>query len=261
MPSRQVSEESGALILQLLGVHKQYPGKPNPLQAVEDITLELCKGRIAALMGPSGCGKTTLLRLAAGLEMPTRGKVVFAGREVDGPGPGRGIMFQEPRLFPWLTVKENVALGLPEQMESSEVSRSVDELLALVGVEGFGRAYPRELSGGMAQRVALARVLAVDPELLLLDEPFSGLDIANRFTLQEALGDIAAKRRLTVLMVTHDLDEALYLADTVYVLSHRPGRIAHQLELPIDRPRERVARKLQHYRSQLTEWLIAQAHR
>lgn len=248
-------------VLQFKQVQKVYSSSSGGLIAVDGVSFSVGVGEIVALMGASGCGKTTLLRLAAGLEHPTSGTILFCEEPVRGPGRGRGIMFQEPRLFPWLTVEQNVKLGLPEDMSHSEVKHTVRRLLQLVGVEGFGKAYPCQLSGGMAQRVALARVLAVNPQLLLLDEPFSGLDIAARLTLQDAVLSIARQRNLTICLVTHDLEEAVYLADTVYVLSPRPGRIVHSMEIPIPRPRSRVDGSLDPYRTQLTRWLLASAER
>ena len=243
-------------VLEFSSVRVVFSGRGEPLLAVEDVSFAVNRGEILALMGPSGCGKTTLLRLAAGLQRPTAGMVTFCGREITGPGRQRGIMFQEPRLFPWLTVSDNVALGMAEGTEVEKVEARIDELLTLMGVADFADHYPWQLSGGMAQRVALARVLAMEPEVLLLDEPFSGLDIANRVMLQDALGEIVRRRALSVVMVTHSVDEALYLADRVYVLSPRPGRIRHCLPVPLPRPRDRVDAALHPYRAQITQWLV-----
>ncbi|EDP64132.1 ABC transporter related protein [alpha proteobacterium BAL199] len=207
--------------------------------ALASIDLTVESGRFAALVGPSGCGKSTLLRLIAGLDRPTTGTVSADGRTVDGPGPERGVVFQQPALFPWLDVAANIRFGLDEAgMVRTEADRRVAGWIAAVGLEGFERSLPAQLSGGMAQRAALARALAPAPGTLLLDEPFGALDRITRNEMQDLLVQVRAATPATVLLVTHDVEEAVYLADRVIVLSPRPGRIV--ADLPVDLPAHRV---------------------
>lgn len=202
-----------------------------------DLTVE--SGRFVALVGPSGCGKSTLLRLIAGLDRPSSGTVVAGGQSVDGPGPERGVVFQQPALFPWLDVAANIRFGLDEAgMARTEADRRVAGWIAAVGLEGFERSLPAQLSGGMAQRAALARALAPAPGTLLLDEPFGALDRITRNEMQDLLVQVRAATPATVLLVTHDVEEAVYLADRVIVLSPRPGRIV--ADLAVDLPAHRV---------------------
>jgi len=205
--------------------------------AAVDLTVE--DGSFTALVGPSGCGKSTLLRLVAGLDRPTAGSVTADGRPVDGPGPERGVVFQQPALFPWLDVAGNIRFGLDEAgMKRDEAERRTAGWIDAVGLAGFERALPAQLSGGMAQRAALARALATAPGTLLLDEPFGALDRITRNGMQDLLRRVRAATPATVLLVTHDVEEAVYLADRVVVLSPRPGRIV--ADLAVDLPQARV---------------------
>jgi NitT/TauT family transport system ATP-binding protein len=208
------------------------------LDALRDVTLDVAAGEFICLVGPSGCGKTTLLRIVAGLERASAGAVCLDGRIVTEPQRDRGFVFQNDNLLPWRTVLANAAIG-PEigGQAGSGVRQRILDLLKLVGLEGFENYYPRQLSGGMRQRVNLARALAVDPEILLMDEPFSALDAQTREIMQTELLRIWEEGRKTVLFVTHQIDEAVYLADRVVVLARRPGRI--QEIVPIDLPRPR----------------------
>jgi sulfonate transport system ATP-binding protein len=208
----------------------------NGTTAVTDIDLEVDAGRITVLIGGSGCGKSTVLRLIAGLEAATTGTVSIAGRIIDGPSKEVGVVFQEPRLMPWLSVADNVAFGLSHLTDdrSDEVTLAS---LERVGLAGFADALPKELSGGMAQRVALARALVAAPQVLLLDEPFSALDALTRADLQQHLLDLWSADHQTLVVVTHDIDEALFLADTIVVMAGHPGEIVQRVEVTAPRPR------------------------
>ena len=192
-----------------------------------------------AILGPSGCGKSTLLRIVAGLDRPSAGRVLLDGREVSGPGPDRGMVFQSYTLFPWLTVARNIAFGLRERgVPAAERERIVAAYVAKVGLAGFERHYPKQLSGGMQQRTAIARALANDPLILLLDEPFGALDNQTRSLMQELLLAIWEAERKTVLFVTHDIEEAIFLANRVVVMTARPGRIKADVAVPLPHPRD-----------------------
>lgn len=226
--------------LQIGHVSKTFRVDGRALQALDDIELALAPGEFITIVGASGCGKSTLLRIVAGLETSFRGEVLHNGRPVTGPSLERGIVFQEPRLFPWLTVEQNVALGLENAPLDSAAKRKVTaEHIALVGLAGFEKAYPRQLSGGMAQRAAIARSLVNCPGLLLLDEPFGALDALTRAHLHTELQRIWKHERITAVLVTHDVDEAVLLGDRVVVMAPRPGRIAHIFTVGVARPRDR----------------------
>jgi ABC-type nitrate/sulfonate/bicarbonate transport system ATPase subunit len=226
--------------LQLDHIFKTFHVNGQPLPVLDDISLVVGSGEFVCLVGASGCGKSTILRLIAGLETATAGEVRLNGRKVSEPGLERGIVFQEHRLFPWLTVTQNILLGLDALPIPEEQKRqAVAEHIELVGLTGFEAAYPRQLSGGMAQRAAIARSLVARPAVLLLDEPLGALDALTRTYLQEELLRIWRQEAITTLMVTHDVEEALYLADRVVVLDRRPGRIRKIVEVGIARPRRR----------------------
>jgi len=200
------------------------------LTAVEDVSLQLAPNRIGVLIGPSGCGKSTLLRLVAGLERRTSGEIRLNGRLVDGPGRDRGMVFQSYTSFPWLTVRENVAYGVKINGDSLMLQEGVVEhYLERVKLSHVADAYPHQLSGGMRQRVAIARTLANSPELLLMDEPFGALDPETRWQMQELLLEVVQKERMSVLMVTHDIEEALYLGEDIFFLSSHPGRLEAEI--------------------------------
>ena len=202
-----------------------------------DVAVE--PGEFVALLGPSGCGKSTLLRLVAGLEPPAEGRILVDGAEVAGTDPSRVIMFQDPTLYPWRTVRGNAQLGPEARGTLRAQSARVDAALALVGLDSFAGAYPHELSGGMAQRAALARALVNDPRLLMLDEPLGKLDSLTRLRMQRELASLWQREGFTALMVTHDVEEALLLADRVLVLSHRPARVLDDLRIDRPQPRRR----------------------
>jgi NitT/TauT family transport system ATP-binding protein len=221
-------------------VTKRYDGANGNVTALQDVSFGVEPGEFVCIVGPSGCGKTTLFRIIAGLEDPTGGRVLLGGDPVDGPGPQLGIVFQEYHLFPWRTVAENVAFGPEKQgLPAEERASRVEELIDLVGLEGFADSYPKDLSGGMKQRVALARALALEPSLLLMDEPFGAVDAQTRTMLQEELLEIWAETGKTILFVTHDVEEAIKLGDRVVVMGTDPGHIREVVDVDFERPRAR----------------------
>ncbi len=206
--------------------------------ALKDLSLEVPDKQFAVIVGPSGCGKSSLLTLIAGLEEPTSGVCKVGGKEVHGPGADRGMVFQGFSLFPWLTVEQNIEFGLSlKGMPPADRAARARRYVEAVGLTGFENAYPKQLSGGMKQRVAIARSLANDPEVLLMDEPFGALDSQTRSVMQQLLLGIWEREHKTVLFVTHDIDEALFLGDVVYVMSARPGRFIDRIEVGLPRPR------------------------
>ena len=216
-----------------------FEGKAgHTVTALENISFKLADKKFAVIVGPSGCGKSSLLYLIAGLNEPTSGRCKIEDQIISGPGKDRGMVFQTYTLFPWLNVLKNVEFGLKlSGIDTGERTRIARRYLSEVGLEGFENAYPKHLSGGMQQRVALARALANDPEVLLMDEPFGALDSQTRSIMQELLVNIWEHSHKTVLFVTHDIDEAIFLGDHVYVMSARPGRMIEEVEVTIDRPR------------------------
>ncbi|MCO8244836.1 MULTISPECIES: ABC transporter ATP-binding protein [unclassified Haladaptatus] len=224
------------------GVSKRFESGRGTVTALDGVDFEATDGEFLCIVGPSGCGKTTLFRLIAGFEAPTEGEVFVNDERVTGPGTDRGIVFQDYRLFPWRTVSENVKFGLEQQDDGDRSAREnrVTEMLDLVGLDGTGDAYPKELSGGMKQRVGLARALAVDPEILMMDEPFGSVDAQTRETLHTRFIDIWQATQKTVLFTTHEVDEAVHLADRVLVMDANPGRVQEIVEIDLDRPRSRT---------------------
>ncbi len=218
-------------------VRKAFGSGNEAVVALDGLDLELPDGTFTTLLGPSGCGKTSALDLIAGFTKPGSGEVLLNGRAVERPGPDRGVVFQDLALFPWLRVDENVSFGL-RTLPANEARRRTDELLEAVGLTLFRHRYPAELSGGMRQRVAIARVLALDPPVLLMDEPFGALDAQTRVLMQEFLVSLWELRPRTALFITHDLDEAVFLADRLCVMTARPGRIKEVLDVDLPRPRE-----------------------
>jgi len=249
------------------GVSRVFPGvrgRP-PVKALEPIDLAVADNDFICILGPSGCGKSTLLRIVAGLAEPSTGSVALDGRPIDGPGRDRGMVFQSYTLFPWLTVRGNICFGLNEQgLPKAEQNARADRFIASVGLKGFEDHYPRQLSGGMQQRTALARALANDPALLLLDEPFGALDNQTRALMQELLLGIWEAHRKTVLFVTHDIDEAIFLATRVVVMSARPGRIKCDVAIDLDHPRRYTVKTtpaFAAYKARLTDEIRGEAIR
>ena len=242
--SRPVSDAaSGAgrqdSTLQVQSVGKTFGSNGTSLTVLQEINLTISGGEFVCVVGGSGCGKTTLLRIIAGLERDYSGKVLLGGSPVVGPGLDRGLVFQEHRLLPWLTVEENIAFGIND-LPAAEKAEHVGHYVALVGLKGFERSYPHQLSGGMAQRVAIARALAGHPRLMLLDEPFGALDALTRIRMQQELLRIWSAERTTMILVTHDIDEAIYLADRIVIMSPRPGTIKRVIDVDMLRPRDRT---------------------
>jgi sulfonate transport system ATP-binding protein len=224
-------------MLDIKALSKVYP---NGVQALGRIDLKVSDGEIVALVGGSGCGKTTLLRLIAGLEAPSAGSASVDGSTISNPHPAVGVIFQEPRLLPWLSVAENIAFGI-QHLPKSEVAERVDSILIRIGLAGYGARLPRELSGGQAQRVAIARALVAKPRVLLLDEPFSALDAFTRATLHDHLIGLWQAELPTLLIVTHDVEEAVALADRVVVMQPRPGRIFSDIAIRRPRRKDRLS--------------------
>ncbi len=219
------------------GLSKVFnPLKGNPVVALENVNFDVEEGEFIAIVGPSGCGKSTLLYMIAGFIQPTKGEIIVDGRRINSPGPDRGIVFQEYALFPWLTVEGNIKYGLEEKgLDQDEIDEKVSKYIRLMGLEGFEHKYPKELSGGMKQRVAIARTLAYEPEILLMDEPFGALDAQTRELLQEELLRIWEETRKTVLFVTHSVDEAVYLSQRVIIMTCRPGRVKNTVNVRLDK--------------------------
>jgi NitT/TauT family transport system ATP-binding protein len=225
-------------ILQISGVSKTFPGADGGTVALQATDLEVHENDFITILGPSGCGKSTLLRMVAGLDTPTTGSIALEGRPVAGPGADRGMVFQSYTLFPWLTVMQNVCFGLREKgLKLPDQQETAASFIAKVGLKGFENHFPKQLSGGMQQRTALARALANDPRILLMDEPFGALDHQTRELMQELLQGIWEAERKTVLFVTHDIDEAIFMGNRVVVMSARPGRIKCDLAVLIEHPR------------------------
>lgn len=224
--------------LEVQGLNKEFETAGGSVTALQDINFKTHKREFVCVIGPSGCGKSTLIRILAGLETPTSGKMLLDGKVVHGPGPDRGMVFQGYTLFPWLTVKKNVMFGLEQAGHSKQVAEEdARQWIDLVGLTSFVDSYPHQLSGGMKQRVAIARALANQPRILLMDEPFGALDAQTRAKMQSYLMDIWQNIDITILFITHDLDEAIYLADRILVLKAHPGEVQELIEVPVPQPR------------------------
>lgn len=236
-------------------VSRRFRLHNEPLPVLDDVSFDVAGGEFVALLGASGCGKSTLLRLVAGLDRPDEGVVLAGDAAVTGPDPSRVVVFQDPSLFPWRTVRRNVALGLEARGRLKRDQHRVAEVLDLVGLTEFAEALPHHLSGGMAQRTALARALVNDPRVLILDEPLGQLDSLTRLSMQEELVRLWERENFTALLVTHDVEEALILATRVVVLSPRPARVVAQLEVDLPYPRHRDDPRVQHLRREVLELL------
>ena len=239
------------VVLELEHVSKSFAKveSDDVTNALHDITVTMESGEFISLVGPSGCGKSTILRLVAGLIHPTLGKVTVNGREIDGPSPERGMVFQKPTLFPWLTVEKNIAFSLEMQGTLRGNEEKVRRMLHVIGLENFKDDYPAQLSGGMAQRVALVRSLINQPEILLLDEPLGALDAFTRMNMQDEILNIWSHRRQLALMVTHDVDEAIYMGTRILVMDAAPGRILADIKIDEGFPRDRSSASFVAYRN------------
>jgi NitT/TauT family transport system ATP-binding protein len=230
--------------------------------ALDGFTVNIEPREFLTLLGPSGCGKSTLLNIIAGFEQPDGGQVLLDGRAVTQPGPDRGVVFQDYALFPWLNVQQNVAYGLREKgLPRAEVAVTAQRFIGMVGLTGFERRYPHELSGGMRQRVALARVLAIDSQILLMDEPFAAVDAQTRVILQEELQRIWMQTLKTVVFVTHSVDEAIYLSDRVTVMTARPGTVKALVRIGLERPRDATSDAFNAYRREITHLIEVESRK
>jgi NitT/TauT family transport system ATP-binding protein len=249
-------------VIELKGVSKQFELHGERIEALRDADLALHKGEFVCLIGASGCGKSTLLRIAAGFEHLTCGEALMWGMPITGPAPDRGMVFQDYGLFPWLTVRRNIGFGPAARgRPAAEVDETVERFVSLVGLQRFAEAYPHQLSGGMKQRVAIARVLANDAEVVLMDEPFGALDAMTRERLQDELLDIWQRTGLTVMFVTHSIEEAIFLADRVVVMSPGPGRIETEMRIDLPRPRDVSAPDFNDIRRELSRMLHSDVSR
>jgi ABC-type nitrate/sulfonate/bicarbonate transport system ATPase subunit len=244
--------------LQFREICKSFPsaeGSSEERLALDKVTLTIPARELVSLVGPSGCGKSTLLRLSAGLDAPNSGELSVGQTPITGPSAERGLVFQDPNLFPWLTVRKNIQAGLVARGVLSNKRGEVDEYLRLVGLEGFAESFPHHLSGGMAQRVALARALINHPKVLLLDEPLGALDAFTRMKMQDEVLRLWEDRGTTILLVTHDIDEAIYMSDRIVIMTPRPGRIERVIEVNLERPRQRNSAEFLKLRSDILEML------
>lgn len=241
--------------LSIQNVNKSFTVDGQKVDVLKDINLEVQEGEFIAIVGHSGCGKSTLLKIIAGLEKNDTGLVTVDGKEVNGPGMDRGMIFQEHRLFPWMSIEKNVQLGL-KGLSKEEKTKLSDQYLELVKLSEFKKAYPSQLSGGMSQRAAIARSLVSQPEVLLLDEPFGALDALTKIELQEELMKIRERFHNTMLMVTHDIEEAVYLADRIVVMSARPGRIKDVIKVELGTYRDRGGSDFAHYKKKIFDYFF-----
>ncbi|HEX3019918.1 MAG TPA: ABC transporter ATP-binding protein [Chitinispirillaceae bacterium] len=234
-------DNNHSTILSITDLHKEFRIGKKQVQVLVSIDLKIFKGEFVCIIGGSGCGKSTLLRIIAGLDIKYSGFVLINGRIVRGPGVDRGLVFQEHRLFPWLNVEQNIAFGIRKQ--HAEKYQTVKDHINLVGLQGFEKLFPHQLSGGMAQRTAIARAIVNKPEILLMDEPFGALDAFTKIQMHEEIKRIRSVEKTTVILVTHDMDEAIFLADRVVVMSNRPGKIrkVYSIDLPDHRDRHSPA--------------------
>jgi len=250
--------EIDASSLRIREVSKSFPAPDDPLMrrpVLDGISFSLAAGELVSLIGPSGCGKSTLLRLIAGLDFADSGELLIGSERISEPGAERGLVFQDPNLFPWLTVRHNIEAGLVARGVLREKRNEVDEFMRLVGLEAFASAYPHHLSGGMSQRVALARALINHPKVLLLDEPLGALDAFTRMRMQDEVLRLWENRRTTMLLVTHDIDEAIYMSDRILIMTPAPGRIDREIDIDLARPRDRTSDSFLRFRSEILEHL------
>ncbi|MBE5890358.1 MAG: ABC transporter ATP-binding protein [Lachnospiraceae bacterium] len=239
-------------------IYKDSDG--NRVEALKDVDLEIKPGEFISIIGPSGCGKTTLLRLIAGLDKPQTGQLFIDGAPITGADPSRGYVFQQGSLFPWLSVRNNIAYGLRARNVYRSKKENIENYIELVGLKGFEKSYPHQISGGMAQRVAIARALINEPKALLLDEPMGALDSFTRADLQDKLLELWKKDGTTMVLVTHDIDEAIYLSDRIVIMTPRPGKISKIIDVNLSRPRQRGSASFLEMRRQILEFFeLAQA--
>jgi len=245
--------EKNKVVLKLEGVSKSFAKVETDevTHALTSVTTTMESGEFISLVGPSGCGKSTMLRLVAGLIQPTTGKLTVNGKQIEGPAPDRGMMFQKATLFPWLTVRDNIAFSLKMQGKLKGNEDKVENMIKVIGLEGFREDYPGQLSGGMAQRVALVRSLINEPPILLLDEPLGALDAFTRMNMQDEILKIWQEKQQLAIMVTHDVDEAIYMGTRVLVMDAHPGRVIADITIDLPFPRDRSSREFVEYRNDI----------
>jgi ABC-type nitrate/sulfonate/bicarbonate transport system ATPase subunit len=256
MASGEVMRADVPSSLRAVGVSKRFIAPDGrEVSALEGVSLDVSAGVMVSLVGPSGCGKSPLLRLFTGLDEPSSGALWVGNERISGPSAERGLVFQDPNLFPWLSIRRNIQSGLVARGVLRERRGEVDEFLELVGLEGFADAYPHQLSGGMAQRAALARALVNHPKVLLLDEPLGALDAFTRMRMQDEVLRLWKARGTTMVLVTHDIDEAIYMSDRIVIMSPRPGKVERVIEVGLERPRERNDEAFLRMRGEILEML------
>jgi len=248
---------TGGAPLRCHRVSKRFrrPDSTDQVAALDNVSLEVEAGAFVSLIGPSGCGKSTLLRLVAGLDLPNSGELWVGGEPILRPSAERGLVFQDPNLFPWLTVRRNIQAGLVARGVQHGARHEVDDFMRLVGLEAFADSFPHHLSGGMAQRVGLARALINSPKVLLLDEPLGALDAFTRMRMQDEVLRLWQARGTTMVLVTHDIDEAIYMSDRIVIMTPRPGRIEQTIRVDLERPRQRSGEDFLHLRGRILELL------
>jgi len=243
-------------------VSKVFATEGRELVALQDISIEIPRGQFTCLLGPSGCGKSTLLNAVAGFALPSSGTISADGVRIAAPGPDRGMVFQEYALFPWMTVEQNVAFGLEiKGMEKAEIARRVGDLLKMLSLQDFRQRFPKDLSGGMRQRVAIARVLALDSPIMLMDEPFGALDALTRRNLQDELLRIWSELKKTIIFVTHSIEEAIYLADRIVVMTYRPGTVKRDILVDLPRMRDPAAPEFNALKRELGQLVMEEQQR
>ena len=243
-------------------VNKVFQTAEREVVALKDINLEIPQGQFVCLLGPSGCGKSTLLNAVAGFALPSSGSISVDGKPVTAPGPERGMVFQEYALFPWMTVADNVAFGLEiKGQPKAQIAATVDQLLTMLSLQDFRNRYPKDLSGGMRQRVAIARVLALDSPIMLMDEPFGALDALTRRNLQDELLRLWAELKKTIIFVTHSIEEAIYLADRIVVMTYRPGTVKRDILVDLPRLRDPAAAEFNALKRELGQLVMEEQQR
>jgi NitT/TauT family transport system ATP-binding protein len=248
--------------IQIGKVSKVFSSGERDIVALDDINLDIRQGEFICLLGPSGCGKSTLLNAVAGFSLPTAGDILVDGKPVQEPGPDRGMVFQEYALFPWMTVEKNIAFGLEiKKMPKAQINEKVGTLLEMLKLQDFRDRYPKDLSGGMRQRVAIARVLALDSPIMLMDEPFGALDSLTRRNLQDELLRIWTEFRKTIIFVTHSIEESIYLADRIVVMTYRPGKIKKVVSVAMPRPRDPSSAEFNDIKKELSQLVMEEQSR
>ena len=234
-------------ILEIKNVSKVFRTKEKEVKAIDGVSFTVNRGEFISIIGPSGCGKTTLLRIIMGIEKDYEGDILLNGKRIEKPGIDRGVVFQDHRLLPWLTIEQNLALGL--KTNKKQLNMEIENMLKKVDLTGFGKSYPRQVSGGMSQRASIARALIRKPEILLLDEPLGALDALTRFNMQGELEKIWLYNKTTMIMVTHDIEEAVYLSDRIVVLDSRPCKVSRIFKINLPHPRDRRSKEFEEYRT------------